>query len=508
MAMRTIARVLGFLAFLLAVSAGPGLAALPAESAAGTSPVAAGATVFVLPVKGPIDKAMLFVFRRAFRQVRELQPEAVVVEIETPGGGLRETEEIIGWLRTLDVPTLAFVNTHAQSAGAIIALACDRIYMAPGSRIGSALPILINPMGGGVQEMPADVKEKIRSDTRSLVRGLAQENGHWEEAAMAMVDPQIEVRVGDRVINEEGNILNLTAKEAIEIIPPRTTPVLARAIVPDLATLLAAEEIVPGRIVEFEETSAERLARLITLVGPLLLALGVLGLYIEFKTPGFGLPGIAGLSLLVLYFFGHYVAGLAGIEELVLVCVGFLLLGIEVFVLPGFGVVGALGILCLLAGVLLGLIPQLPQAPPPPLPEWNPIQAEAYLLEALLKLLATLVAGGLGVWALSKVLPRTPMFRSLVLTQELTRESGYVAHTAGRYEDLAGKSGVALTLLRPAGTAEVAGRRLDVVSSGDMIPPGSAVRVITVEGSRIVVEAMPAAPASAAAGSPAALPPA
>lgn len=455
----------------------------------GTGNGGPGGTVFVLPVSDPIDKSMLFVFRRAFRQVEELQPRAVILELDTPGGGLRETEEIVGWLRTLKVPTLAFVNTHAQSAGAIISLACDRIYMAPGSRIGSALPILVSPFGGGVQDLPDDVKEKIRSDTRSLVRGLAQEHGHWDELAMAMVDPQVEVSVGDRVINPAGNILNLTAKEAIEIIPPRTTPLLAKAIVTDLDALLASEGLAVGEVVRFAETSSERLARFITLIGPLLLALGVLGLYIEFKTPGFGLPGIAGICLLVLYFFGHYVAGLAGIEEIVLVCAGFLLLGIEVFVLPGFGVVGIAGIVCIVAGIVLGLIPRLPHVTP--LPDLPPIDWSLYLQEALLKLLATMAAGGLGIWALSRILPKTPVFKALVLRQELTQGEGYVAHTAGRYEGLTGRHGVTVTMLRPAGIAEIDGRRLDVVSSGDMIARDTPVRVIAVEGSRVVVEAVP-----------------
>ncbi len=444
-------------------------------------------TVYVLPVKGPIDKSMLFVFRRAFREAKRSKPAAVILELDTPGGALRETEEIVAWLRSLEIPKYAFVNTHAQSAGAIISLGTGKIFMAPGSRIGSAMPIVISPIGGGVQQLPADIKEKMLSDVRSMVRGLAQENGHSEEVAEAMVDAAKEVKIGERVICPAGQLLNLTAKEAVEIVPPSAKPVLATAIVDDIQAILKHEGLEGAELVQFQEESAERLARYITLIGPLLLALGVLGVYIEIKTPGFGIPGIAGICLLSLYFFGHYVAGLAGLEEIALVFVGFVLLAVEIFVLPGFGIAGLAGIACIIAGIILGLLPHLPSGPLP-LPDVAPTAMADYLREALFKFVMTLVLGGLGGWALAKILPKTPLYRGIVLDKSLAQGAGQPADQQESRASLLGCEGTCATALHPSGIAVVDGNRLDVVSSGDLIPKGSPIRVVQIEGSRIVVE--------------------
>jgi membrane-bound serine protease (ClpP class) len=465
---------------LLLTTVGPAPAAL-------ATPENATGKVFVLPIQGPIDKAMLFVFRRAFREVKQVKPKAIVLELETPGGGLKETEEIIAWLRSVDVPKYAFVNTHAQSAGAIISLATDKIFMAPGSRIGSAMPIAINPLGGGVQSLPADIKEKLLSDVRAMVRGLAQENGHSEDLAEAMVDAAKEVKIGEEIVSPKGELLNLTAQEAAKIIPPSTTPVLATAIVGSLAELLEHEGLGSAEIVRFQEQEAERISRYITMLGPLLLALGLLGVYIEFKTPGFGLPGIAGIACLTLYFFGHFVAGLAGAEEIVLVMVGFTLLAVEIFVIPGFGVTGIAGLCCIVAGITLSLLPHLPKGPVP-LPGFTPTAMKEYLDEALLKVLFTIVLTGFGAWLLAKILPKTSFYHSLILTQSLPAGSGLAQPQQTKRSELIGQTATTITQLHPAGIATIGNNRYDVISTGDMIPKGTLIRIVEVEGNRIVVE--------------------
>ena len=449
----------------------------------------AGRSVFVLPIHGPIDKSLLFVFRRAFRQEKEIKPAAIIVDLNTPGGALRETEEILQWLRSVDIPTYAFVNPHALSAGAIISLGTDAIYMAPGSRIGSAMPVMLSPFGTGIQQIPAGINEKILSDTRSLVRGLAEENGYDKRLAAAMVDKEIEVKIGKETVCAKGELLNLTAKEAVQVIPPRTKPLLASGIVKNLPELLDKVGLRDAKVVRFIEMPADRLARYITMFGPILFALGALGIYLEFKTPGFGLPGICGIVCLIIYFFGHYVAGLAGIEAITLVLIGFVLLAIEVFVIPGFGVPGLVGLVCVVAGFFWGLIPHLPSLPP--LPGMDAPLWQGDLHKALWKTLATLLCGGGGVWLLAKILPNTTAYGRLVLKTALIRESGYVAVGAGQpsEDELVGHTGVAITPLHPSGKARFDSRRLDVISSGDMIPKGTRVRIIQIEGSRIVVEA-------------------
>ncbi len=474
-------------ALLLLQGASP--AAAPNVLAAGK-----GRSVFVLPIHGPIDKSLLFVFRRAFRQERETRPAAIIVDLNTPGGALRETEEILQWLRSVKIPTYAFVNPHALSAGAIISLGTDAIYMAPGSRIGSAMPVMLNPFGGGIQQIPEAINEKILSDTRALVRGLAEENGYDKELAMAMVDRSVEFKIGKRVICKSGELLNLTAREAAEIIPPRTKPLLAAGIVKDIPELLDKVGLRGASIVQFTEMPADRLARFITMFGPIIFALGALGIYLEFKTPGFGLPGIFGVVCLIIYFFGHYVAGLAGLEAITLVMIGFILLGIEVFAIPGFGIPGLIGLACIVAGFFWGLIPHLPSLPL--LPGLDEPLWKKDVQTALWKTLATLFCGGFGVYILARVLPKTSAYGSLVLQMVLDRDKGYVASGGDQpvgAAELVGRRGVALTPLHPAGKAKFGTRRLDVVSSGDLVPKGARVRILRVEGSRVVVEAVPPA---------------
>ena len=260
--------------------------------------------VFVLPIKGVIDKSMLFIFRRAFREAENRNPRAIILDLDTPGGGLNETREIVAWMRSARArcPVYAYVSKEATSAGAILCFGTQRIYMAPGSNIGSATPVLMNPLTGGVNQAEGDMREKILSYGRSIIRGLAQENGHLPELGMAMMDSEVEVKIGDHMVNPKGQILNLTAQEAVAVLPPRTQPLLAAAIVGNLDDMLAQVGLKGAPVERFEETSSERLARWITLIGPLLLALGLLCIYIEFKTPGTMLPGVIGVILLTLYF--------------------------------------------------------------------------------------------------------------------------------------------------------------------------------------------------------------
>ena len=324
------------------------------------------------------------------------------------------------------------------------------------------------------------------------MRGLAQENGYSAELAEAMVDPAKELRIGDRVICPQGELLNLTARESVEIIPPSMEPLLAQAVVDDLEALLEHAGLAATDTVRFEETAAERLARFITLVGPLLLALGVLGIYIEVKTPGFGLPGILGITALLIYFFGHYVAGLAGMEDIALVLLGVVLLGVEIFLIPGFGIIGFLGILCLGAGFVLGMVPYLP-ADVPPLPglESGTGAFGQAIRAALMRFLLTVGVVGVVGWLLSRILPATPIYRNLVLQKALLRRDGYVSGGSPASDALVSQEGITTCALRPAGIAMIGDERVDVVSSGDLIAANARVRVVRVEGSRIVVEAVP-----------------
>ena len=447
--------------------------------------------VLVVPIRDQISKALVFFLRRAFQTAEDDDTvKAIIIDMETPGGTLRETEEIISWMRSLSssgVPIYSYVNTTAQSAGAIICLASDEIFMAPGSRIGSAAPILMKPTGG-IEEMPVDLKEKILSDTRALVRGLAQEKGYLPELAVSMVDSNMEVKVGERVVCAEGELLNLTAKEAVEIIPPMEKPLLATAIVDGIEELSTLKDLANFELVRIEPAGAENFASWITLFAPLLMAAAFIGIYLEVKTPGFGIPGIVGIACLILFLFGHYIAGLAGNEEIFLVIIGVTLMVVEILILPGFGIAGILGITALLAGMILAMIPHLPKGPDLPHEVFKPLSIKPYLDQAVFNLAATILVAGVGIYALAKLLPKTPLYNKLVLQTSATIEAGYIGTDVAGNSQLIGCSGITLTPLRPSGNALIENQRVDVVSNGDYIDKDEPVTVIEVNGPKIVVD--------------------
>ena len=450
-----------------------------------------GGKVLIVPIKEQIDKASLFFLRRAFQTAGDDKSiRAIVIDMDTPGGGLKETEEIISWIRSLSssgVPIYTYVNPRAQSAGAIICLASDEIFMAPGSRIGSAAPILMNPMGG-TEPMPDDVKEKILSDTRALVRGLAQEKGYLPELAVSMVDSNTEVKVGEKVVCPKGELLNLTAIEAVEVIPPMEKPLLATKIVKDVSELLEWKKLTDFDRVDIQPVGAEELSHWITRIAPLLMAAAFIGIYLEVKTPGFGIPGIIGIVSLALFLFGHYIAGLAGNEDIFLVILGLTLLVVEVLVLPGFGIAGVLGIGALIAGMVLAMIPHLPERPILPNQVFEPITIKPYLDQAVIKLAATVAIAGVSIYVLAKLLPKTPVYNKLVLQTAATVDAGYVGTDIDKHSQLVGCKGVAMTPLRPAGIAVIENQRVDVVSNGDYIEKEEPIVVVEANGPKIVVE--------------------
>lgn len=445
--------------------------------------------VFVLPVSGPIDKAMLFVFRRAFREAASIKPSAVIVELDTPGGALTETREIIDWIRSLqrqDCPVYAYVNSDALSAGAMISLATMGIYMSGDATIGSAMPIAMSPVGG-IQELPAAINEKMLSAVRSMVVGLCQENGHRQELAVAMVDiDHPDVVLDGEVLCPRGKILNLTARDASRVSAEDGQPILARGICEDIDGVLAMIGLPGASVQRFTEDSSERLARWITMIGPVLFSLAILALFVEFHTPGFGFFGISGIVLLVVYFFGHYVAGLAGMEEIAMVFLGCILLAVEIFIIPGFGVTGLAGIALIALGGAMTVIPLIPDVPP--LSGLEPVTWDSFLPSVFRQLLVGIVVFAAGAFALHKYLPRTSLYRSLVMDQEMSVSKGFVSVDVVQQQSLLGREGVTFTLLRPAGIVVLDGRRVDVISNGDFIPKGSRVRVIACEGTAVVVE--------------------
>jgi len=381
----------------------------------------------------------------------------LILDIDTPGGRVDAAEIISDALTDSEVPVYSLVNRRAYSAGALIALSTSRIYMRPASVIGAATPV----DGTGTK-----APEKIVSAMRSQMRTLAESNGLEPEVAAAMVDEDIEI---DGVV-ESGKLLTLTTEEAVEI-------GYAEAI-EDLDALLVELGHEGATVVTLELNWAERLVRFFSssLVSPFLLSLGFLGLLIEIRTPTFGLAGTMGLISLGLFFGSNMIVGLAGLEDVLIVGAGLVLLGIEAFIVPGFGIFGVAGIVAILTGLYMSLLGNIPTTP-------DFTRAGWVLTSSILLLIAS-------AWALIRTLPSSSRLAEsgIFLPAKTASAIGY--ESAEVRSDLVGKHGTAITDLRPAGTALIGDERIDVVSESEWISAGTPVKVLSAEGYRHIVRSV------------------
>ena len=474
------------------------------------------ALVYVINIRNEIGNGLRVYIDNGLKQASEAEADMIIFDVNTPGGAVPAAQDIIDAIQRTEIPTIAYVNTDAISAGAMISLSCDQIVMRHGGAIGDSAPVSIQG---------EELSEKVVSYIRGKIRATAERAGRNPDIAAAMVDKRLylvrfvdgeiitlreEEYIERKDMGEEmeiiaaggpdGELLTLTTEEALEYN-------LADAVadsVEDLLGLyqivevngerkaLTAEGIAQKRI-EFGDESvnvvkslqdatqktvlvtlADRFVFFVTspLISATLLGLGTLGLFVEIRTPGFGVPGIAGLICLGLFFWGHRLLNISADYAALAFIVGVALLLVELFVIPGFGIAGIGGIVLMAGSVFF-------------------VFRNAYKLETAVFGLsfAIILAFALAI-ALSYVLPKTRTWNHLVLSTAMDSGSGF--HSAPRedFQEYVGRSGIALTPLRPAGTVRVDDKRLDVVTAGDFIVRDTPVKIINVEGSKIFVEAI------------------
>jgi len=410
--------------------------------------------VYRVPVTGVVELGMAPFIERSLEEAAAQGMRAVVLDMDTPGGRVDAAERIADAISDSSVPVYTLVNRRAFSAGALIALATQGIYMRPGSVIGAATPV-----DGAGETAP----EKIVSAMRSEMRALAEARGLDPAIAEAMVDPDIAIEG----IDEAGKLLTLTTEEAV-----RVGYATAVEDMPELLELLGVEG---ASVVTSESNWAEGVVRFFSnpVVAPFLLTLGFLGLITEIKTAGFGLAGVAGLLSLSLFFGSHLIVGLAGWEDIIIFGIGVALLGVEIFLIPGFGLFGLLGAAGMMAGLYMSLMGGLPTS--------------ADFTRAGLVLSTTMLLIIVTAWAMIRSLPRSSRFlkSGIILGESMDRSAGYVSAEARG--ELVGMVGKAITDLRPAGTGIFGDERIDVVSESEWITEGTPIRIVSAEGYRHVV---------------------
>lgn len=422
-----------------------------------------GEKVMVFPVEGNIDLGLSSFLERSLMDTDDVR--LVILDINTFGGRVDAAVQMRDELMDLDVPTVAYVHPRGISAGALITLACDAIVVTPGASLGAATPVQIE--GGEA----TSVDKKYVSYLRGEFRSTAEAQGRDGAVAEAMVDSQVVVE--DLVTAEE--LLTLDSGQALD-------HGIADFQAKDLATLLDALHLGEADQRKPEISWAETMVRFLTdpIVGGLLMSIGMLGIAIELYSPGVGLPGGVGVTCLALFFFGHFMTHLAGIEEIVLIAIGSALLALEIFVIPGFGVAGISGLLVLALGLVLALLGLDLQASFETGAIWT----------AVIRVLAALTFTIFAFIGFLYVAPRSRYTSWLVLKEKVGgTATDREIHEPDKPsdEELMGQEGVAVGDLRPSGVARFGDARIDVVTEGDYVVRDSRVRVIEIKGNRVVV---------------------
>lgn len=438
-----------------------------------TGEIPQGAVV-VIPLKGEVSKAQFIFLRRLIKTGEAAGASAYILDMDTPGGELGAGVDILQALLKIESPTITYVNPNAGSAGALIALGTRQIWMAPVSAIGAAAPV----MGGG-QEIPETLNAKIVSYYSGYFRSAAERNGYNPEIAEAFINLDKEVKIGGRVISAKGQLLTLSAQEASEKIGGK--PLLAKGIAPSVAALVRDAGLT-GPVVEAQPSGFERLALYITMFAPLFLLGGIIGTYIEFKSPGFGVPGFIAAVCFLLFFGGHYIAGLTGLEVVAFFVLGLLMVLIELILFPGVVVVALAGVMLMVGALLWTMVDYYPSAP-----EWPPFDA---FLRPLANLGVAVGLSGVAIFFLAQYFPRLPLLRRLVLTVAQPGGGSLTMDEpgAGQSPVRAGDRGRAVSMLRPVGRAEFHGEMFDARAEGEFLPGGTPLVALRVEGAEVVVQ--------------------
>lgn len=399
-----------------------------------------GEDVYIVPIKGEINRATNYFVKNTIEKLEQKRAKAIIFEIDTYGGLIDQARQIKDSIISTDIPTISFVDNNAQSAGVLITIASEKVVMAKNATIGSA------------ETIPNT--EKVLSMWRSILRDTAQYRGRNSDIVEAMADKDIEIEG----IKEKGKLINLTSSEAVEY-------GIADFVANDYESILDHFNIKGSQMVKVEEGFQVKLAKAISssTLSTLLLAIGFIGVVVEIFTPGFGVGGIASIISFGLYFGGNILAGNSNWISLTLFVIGLILIVIEGMV-PGFGLPGISGIILIVLGIIMAM-------------DNLRLAVLSLSIAIILTTIVTVIFVKLGY--------RSKIFNNVILSNELLKDKGYIP--SDDMEHLLGEEGIALSDLRPAGFIEIGSYKYDALSDGGFIVRNDKIKVVKVEGSKIFV---------------------
>ena len=430
--------------------------------------------IAVIPLKGKIDEAKFFFLRRALKTAESQKASAVIIDMDTYGGELEVAVKMDEALSKMTMPTLTYIDTNAGSAGSLIAIATKSIYMAPVSAVGAAAPV-----GSSGEDLGKTMKEKTMSYFPQYFRGMAISNGHNPDLVEAFMDDRKEVKIGKEIIHAKGTLLTLNAQAATRVIDGK--PLFAKGIASSLADV-AKQAGLNGEMQTLEPLPFEQLGFWLSELAPIFLLLGIVFAYLEFKMPGTFIPATISVICILIFFTGQYVAGLAGWEVVIVFFVGVALLLSELLIHPGTIIPGLIGVALMLGSLVWAMVDRYPSQPMIPTFDMvaNPVLRLGVILLASLIVIAI-------IW---KFLPQSSIFDRLVLQAASAADGPSISSrtVSSPLVIKVGDVGRAVSMLRPSGKAAFGDKMIDVISRGDFVAPETSVRVLAVEGSRIIVE--------------------
>jgi len=453
-------------------------------------------SIYIIPISETVEPGMAAFIKRAVSDNFD-HAALFIFEIDTFGGRVDSALQIVDTLLTIPKEkSIAYIKTKAISAGALISLACGRVAMKHNTTIGDCAPISFSTDG------PEMLGEKFQSPLRAKFRAIAKRNGYPETLSESMVTLEIEVyqvKLGDKLVYMDSHEYNDLTNEEKKLISDKKTIVSKGELLTmndseaklygfsmgsfdKLEDLLSELDVADHTMVYINETWSESFVRWISVISPILMMIGFAALYMEFQSPGFGLPGIIGLISLSLVFFSQYLVGLASYTELLIIIIGIFLLGFEVFVLPGFGISGITGFILIFAGLVLSL--QDFTLPNPSMP-WQSDQ----LVNNLFIVTGSIISAFfIALFVIKYIFPGlNKIFNGPYLTETLEQSSTYSKEASRFYE---GSFGIARTSLRPSGKACFINYLVDVMTEGEFIEKGTQVVIHKINQNRIIVRAI------------------
>ncbi|MEG1740817.1 MAG: hypothetical protein RR250_05770 [Akkermansia sp.] len=431
--------------------------------------------VVVIPIgETSLTNSQSFGFiTRILKQAQNDHAKAIIFDLNTPGGLAWETSELMmKVLHPIKVPTYAFVNPKAMSAGALISASCDSIYMTPVSSIGAAG--IVNGTG---ETMDPVMRKKVESAFSAFTRSVVEEKGHNTALIKAMMIPSEKEQQFGSISLPKGELLTLTGKEATSVDPtdPTGKPLLSKGIVSDIPALLRAEKITAPIIIA-TPSGFERIALWIAWASPVLILIGMAAIYFEMKTPGFGIGGIIAIIAFGLFFFGNNIAGnLAGYETIAMFIIGIGLILVEIFLLPGIFISGTLGVILILLSLFGGMVSGADLDHLFRSGDWTGDALLQLTVIPLYKLAFGLVGGTVAIMALMRYLPETRLFKQFA---NAVTSGGPDGEAVGNIESRTiskGARGITITELKPNGKATFDGAIYEVSSREGILPKGTPI---------------------------------